>query len=112
VVSAPSVLHVGGSLRDALTLEALARLTTEDIVRFLADRRWFAAKAGTPRAARIASVVPLPWDDGSFAIARLDVETHWLDCGHTIQEECPHELAALIQTFVSRLDDPGRAPSR
>ncbi|MDQ3997054.1 MAG: hypothetical protein M3303_08545 [Gemmatimonadota bacterium] len=68
-------LHVEGALRDALDREVLARLTTEDFARFLAERRWFAAKSGAPRAARIVSVIPLDWDDGSFAIARLDVET-------------------------------------
>jgi trehalose synthase-fused probable maltokinase len=68
-------LHVEGALRDALDREVLARLTTEDFARFLADRRWFAAKSGAPRAARVVSVIPLDWDDGSFAIARLDVET-------------------------------------
>src|SRR5688572_21417270 len=68
-------IHVGGRLRDALAPEVLAQLTTEDLARFVADRRWFAAKAGAPRSARIASVIQLGWDDGSFAIARLDVET-------------------------------------
>jgi trehalose synthase-fused probable maltokinase len=75
VAGAPPVLHVGGRLRDALSLDVLATLTTDDIVQFVGGRRWFAAKAGAPRAARIASVIPLTWDDGSFAIARLDVET-------------------------------------
>jgi trehalose synthase-fused probable maltokinase len=68
-------VHVHGRLRDALSAQALGKLTTDDLVQFVAGRRWFAAKAGAPRAARIASVVPLAWDDGSFAVARLDVET-------------------------------------
>jgi trehalose synthase-fused probable maltokinase len=72
---APPVVHVHGRLRDALSLEALGKLTTDDLVQFVAGRRWFAAKAGAPRAAHIANVIPLTWDDGSFAIARLDVET-------------------------------------
>jgi len=75
VAAGVPTLHVEGTLRDALAPEVLARLTTEDLARFLADRRWFGAKGGAPRAARIANVIPLTWDDGSFAIARLDVET-------------------------------------
>jgi trehalose synthase-fused probable maltokinase len=84
VASAPPVLHVAGGIRDALALENLARLTTEDLTRYLAGRRWFAAKAGAPRVARVASVVPVAWDDGSFAISRVEVET---DTGarHTYQ---------------------------
>ena len=73
-------LRVEGALRDALAPDVLARLTTDDLARFLAERRWFAAKSGAPRAARIVSVIPLDWDDGSFAIARLDVETE--DAAH------------------------------
>src|SRR5919205_2594043 len=69
------VLHVAGTLRDALAPEALARLGTEELAHFLAERRWFGAKGGTPRAVRFAEVIPLDWDDGSFALARLDVET-------------------------------------
>jgi trehalose synthase-fused probable maltokinase len=75
VASAPPVLHVAGKLRDALAPAVLAQLTTEDLSRFLVSRRWFAAKAGALRSARIASVVHLAWDDGSFAVARVEVET-------------------------------------
>jgi maltose alpha-D-glucosyltransferase/alpha-amylase len=75
VETAPPVLRVGGQLRDALALDLLSRLTTEDLARFLGGRRWFGAKGGAPRSARIASVVSLGWDDGSFAIARVEVET-------------------------------------
>ena len=62
-------------LRDALSPNELARLGTAELAAFLAPRRWFGAKAGTPTAARIRDVVPLPWEDGRFAIARLEVTT-------------------------------------
>ena len=75
VESAPPVLRVEDAVREALTPAALARLTTDDLARFLAGRRWFGAKGGAPRAARVARVIPLDWDDGSFAIAQLEVET-------------------------------------
>jgi trehalose synthase-fused probable maltokinase len=79
-------LHVDGSLRDALAPAALSQLGTEDLARFLTGRRWFGAKGGAPRAVRIASVVPLGWDDGSFAMARLDVET---ETGDRLQYQLP-----------------------
>ena len=63
------------ALRDALLPNELARLGTDDIASFLTPRRWFGAKAGTPTAARVRDVVPLPWEDGRFAIARLEVAT-------------------------------------
>lgn len=69
-----SALHVP-RLADALAPNELAKLGTDELVRFLAPRRWFGAKAGTPSAARIRDAISLPWDDGRFAIARLEVTT-------------------------------------
>jgi maltose alpha-D-glucosyltransferase/alpha-amylase len=62
-------------LADALAPNELARLGTDDVAAFLAPRRWFGAKAGKPSAARVRDVVPLPWEGGRFAVARLDVTT-------------------------------------
>jgi maltose alpha-D-glucosyltransferase/alpha-amylase len=62
-------------LGDALLPNELARLATADLAAFLAPRRWFGAKAGTPTSARVRDVVPLPWEGGRFAIARLEVTT-------------------------------------
>ena len=67
-------LHVP-RLADALTPNELAKLGTDELVAFLAPRRWFGAKAGTPSAARIRDAVALPWEGGRFAVARLEVKT-------------------------------------
>ena len=67
-------LHVP-RLADALAPNELAKLTTDELVRFLAPRRWFGAKAGTPSAARVRDAIALPWEGGRFAIARLEVTT-------------------------------------
>ena len=67
-------LHVP-RLTDALAPNELAKLGTDELVAFLAPRRWFGAKAGTPSAARIRDAIPLPWEGGRFAIARLEVTT-------------------------------------
>ena len=67
-------LHVP-RLADALAPNELAKLGTDELVQFLAPRRWFGAKAGAPSAARVRDAIPLPWAGGSFAIARLEVTT-------------------------------------
>ena len=67
-------LHVS-RLADALAPNELAKLGTDEIVRFLAPRRWFGAKAGTPSVARVRDAIALPWEGGRFAIARLEVTT-------------------------------------
>jgi len=67
-------LHVH-RLADALAPNELAKLGTDELVRFLAPRRWFGAKAGAPSSARVRDAITLPWEDGRFAIARLEVTT-------------------------------------
>jgi trehalose synthase-fused probable maltokinase len=62
------------SQKEALTLETLCALDGAPLVTFLLERRWFGAKAGAPRTARIVGLVPLPWSDGAFVVARVLVE--------------------------------------
>ena len=63
------------SLADALTPNELAKLDTGVLAEFLLSKRWFGAKAGKPSSARVRDVIPLPWEGGRFAIARLHVAT-------------------------------------
>jgi len=64
-----------GRLADGLSPNELAALSRENLVAFLTPRRWFGAKAGAPSAARISDAIPLPWEGGRFAIARVEVTT-------------------------------------
>jgi maltose alpha-D-glucosyltransferase/alpha-amylase len=50
---------------------AIAALSGDAILRFLARQRWFAAKGASPTSARVASVVVMPWGSGEFAITRV-----------------------------------------
>src|SRR5690242_7184200 len=63
------------SQADALTPNVLRALDGASLIAFLLERRWFGAKAGKPRSAKIVDIVPLPWDNGTFAIARVAVQT-------------------------------------
>ena len=95
------VLHVP-RLADALAPNELAKLGTDELVRFLTPRRWFGAKAGAPSAARVRDVIPLPWEGGSFAIARLEVTT-----GNTAQPRLYQ-----VPLCVRSIDEIGDAPPR
>jgi maltose alpha-D-glucosyltransferase/alpha-amylase len=64
----------GARAAGALDAARLAAIPAERLVRFLGARRWFGAKGRTPRSARIARVLPLPWDGGPFALAVIEVE--------------------------------------
>ena len=67
-----ATLHVE-KLDDALSSAELAKLGTQELVAFLAPRRWFGAKAGKPSSARVRDAIRLPWEGGRYAIARLEV---------------------------------------
>jgi trehalose synthase-fused probable maltokinase len=62
-----------GSLRDALDPATLRGLSAADLKRFLMGRRWFGEKAATHKWVGLHDVLPLPWTDGAFAIARFGV---------------------------------------
>jgi trehalose synthase-fused probable maltokinase len=57
----------------APVIAALHALTSDDLLRFLARQRWFAAKGATPTQARVMDSVVLPWGNGELAIARVAV---------------------------------------
>ena len=69
-----ATLHVE-KLDDALSSAELAKLGTRELLAFLTPRRWFGAKAGKPSSARVRDAIRLPWDNGFYAIARLEVES-------------------------------------
>lgn len=53
--------------------QAIASLTSDDLLRFLAAQRWFASKGVAPTGARVRDVITLPWGDGAFAVALVAV---------------------------------------
>ena len=71
---------------DALGRESLDRLARESLSEFLMGRRWFGGKGAAPRGVRIGALVPLAWEGGRAAIARLDVE---LGDGGTVHYQLP-----------------------
>src|SRR6478672_128424 len=60
---------------DALTVRSLDALSGDPLIEFLMQRRWFGAKSGRPRSARIVDTIPLPWDGGAFVIARVETQS-------------------------------------
>ena len=72
--AAPPTLTVASPDR-ALDASALRAVDGAALSAFLLARRWFGAKAGPPREARVEDVIPLPWDGDRLAIARLRVVT-------------------------------------
>ncbi len=52
---------------------AIAALSSDALLLFLAKQRWFAAKGASPTSAGVASVVVMPWGNGEYSIARVSV---------------------------------------
>ena len=54
---------------------ALSSLSSDRLLGFLEQQRWFGAKAAAGARASIGSHLVMPWGDGAFAIARVVVES-------------------------------------
>jgi len=80
-----ATLHVT-KLADALDTTQLDTLSSDALIAFLTPRRWFGAKARKPSSARFRDAIRLPWENGRYAIARLEVTT---GSGETKQYQVP-----------------------
>jgi maltose alpha-D-glucosyltransferase/alpha-amylase len=54
---------------------AIAALTSERLLTFLARQRWFGAKGETPSGAKVVDWIPLPSSDASLAMTRVEVDS-------------------------------------
>jgi maltose alpha-D-glucosyltransferase/alpha-amylase len=63
--------------------QAVASITGDELAGFLQRQRWFAAKGPRSLSPRVVSVVVLPWGDGRFALARVEVV---VDAEHQIYQ--------------------------
>ncbi|HEY7395860.1 MAG TPA: hypothetical protein VH559_13490, partial [Gemmatimonadaceae bacterium] len=75
---------------------ALASLSSDALLGFLEQQRWFAAKAAAGTRASIGGHLVMPWGDGAFAIARVVVES----AGETSTYQVPLAASADVPTSV------------
>jgi maltokinase len=66
--------HIEGAANTAGAARAALVPAADDWRRFLAEQRWYTAKAARPTEIRVAHAIPIPWGDGAFAIAIVDVQ--------------------------------------
>jgi maltose alpha-D-glucosyltransferase/alpha-amylase len=96
--------------RDTPMRAAVSALRSDELLRFLMRQRWFGAKGMSPTHARIAELIALPWDEGSYAIARVIVRDagaereYQLPIGVREKGEAPKRNEAVIETA----DDAGQ----
>ena len=95
--------------RDARLRAVVWALRSDALLRFLARQRWFGAKGSSPTSARVAEVIPLPWDDGSYCIARVVVH----DAGAPREYQLPiglRENASLRSgAVIATIEDAGKS---
>ncbi|HEV8218133.1 MAG TPA: hypothetical protein VGP95_19925, partial [Gemmatimonadaceae bacterium] len=95
--------------RDAQLLAAVSALRSDELLRFLARQRWFGAKGSTPTHARIVDVIPLPWENGPYGIARVAVR----DTGAEREYQLPVGLRDDVQiqsdAVITTIDQTGRS---
>src|SRR5689334_6044774 len=62
-----------GGVERRIAVQAIGELSGEQLLGYLRAKRWYGGKAESGTAARVVSVIPLEWDNGAFAIARVSV---------------------------------------
>ena len=65
--------YIEGPANSAGAARAALALAADDWRRFLAEQRWYTAKTAHPTDVRVAHAIPIPWGNGAFAIAIVDV---------------------------------------
>ncbi|MDQ6827447.1 MAG: hypothetical protein M3081_01105 [Gemmatimonadota bacterium] len=78
-------IRVEGKLSQVLSGKQLLELASDDLLSFLRGRRWFGAKAAA-KAARVITVLTLPWEAPACAIAIVEVT---LDDGAVTRYQLP-----------------------
>jgi len=95
--------------RDAQLRAAVAALRSDELLRFLVRQRWFGAKGSSPTQARIVEMVPLPWESGSYGIARVGVRDAGVEREYQLpiglRDDVPMQSGAVIAT----MDQAGRS---
>ena len=61
-------------MTDAPVIRVLQALSSSELLAYLQQQRWFAAKGATRTSARVLDAVVCPWGDGQFALARVAVD--------------------------------------
>ena len=98
--------------------EAIASVSSDALVAFLQNQRWFAAKGSPVEDARLSSFVTTPWGDGMFALARATVVVggveHVYQLPLATRAPAPADLPpiALLSTSPFALYDAVRGRTR
>lgn len=56
-------------------VDALRGVGEAVLLEYIRQRRWFGAKGGAPSAVRVVHATPLPWEEGAYALLRVEVTT-------------------------------------
>jgi maltose alpha-D-glucosyltransferase/alpha-amylase len=88
---------------------ALAALRSDELLGFLMRQRWFGAKGAAPTHARIMDLIPLPWADGRYAIARVAVRDSGGDRAYQLPIAVYTESVPRHDAVIATIRDAGRS---
>jgi maltose alpha-D-glucosyltransferase/alpha-amylase len=91
-------------LRDAVTT-----LRSDQLLGFLMRQRWFGAKGMSPTHAHVSDLVPLPWGDGRYAIARVVVRDAVADREYQLPIGVSETLSPSTEAVIATIDDGSRS---
>ena len=103
--------YIEGAANSAGAARAALAVTADDWRRFLAEQRWYTAKAARPSDIRVAHAIPIPWGDGAFAIAIVDVQlddrVERYQIAVALRDLLPNDLPPRATIRRSSVDAPG-----
>ena len=87
---------------------AVSALQSDELLEFLMRQRWFGAKGMSPTHARIAELIPLPWGDGTFGLARVAVREGGAEREYQLPIGLGGDASISKAAVITTVDDAGR----
>jgi len=95
--------------RDAQLRAAVSALRSDELLRVLARQRWFGAKGSSPTHAHVVDVIPLPWSDGLYGIARVNVRDAGTGREYQLLVGLRDDAPIHRDAVITKIDQAGRS---
>jgi len=87
---------------------AVSALQSDELLEFLMRQRWFGAKGMAPTHARIAELIPLPWGEGKFGLARVAVREGGAEREYQLPIGLGGDASISKAAVITTVDDTGQ----
>jgi trehalose synthase-fused probable maltokinase len=90
-------------------LAAVSALRSDELLAFLMRQRWFGAKGMSPTHARVEELIPLPWAEGTYGIARVAVREGGTEREYQLPVGLREGARPSTAAVIATVEDAGRS---